>query len=269
MEKLKQKNIQRDLNLGDQEFNIELFDSISSTNAVAKNNLNAQPNKLHLVATNHQTAGKGRRGKSFYSALDHGLYFTLAFQPNTKKIDNIPLYTILAAATLVEVLNQYLEESLAIKWVNDIFYKGRKVSGILSETTVYGGMEGVPGVVVGIGINLAGDLSQTEKEVQAVAGTLFGQNPPKTFNQNDFLNIFIQTFYTYHKTFEQKSFMPIYEKHLLGIGKKITYTHQNMKQEGIIQGIDAEGHLLVKKPDQSIETLYGQAVHFGSRQFTK
>lgn len=269
MDKLNQEQIQRGLNLGNKELNIELFDSVASTNDVAKQLLNRQPNKLHLVVTNHQTAGRGRRGKSFYSGLDHGLYFTLAFQPNTNKIDHIPLYTILAATSLVEVLAKHLEESLAIKWVNDIFYNGRKISGILSETTAYEGAEHLPGVVVGIGINLAGDLSQTEKEVQTVAGTLFGKHPPKTFSQNNFLSAFIQTFYTYHRKFDQRSFMPIYENHLLGIGKEITYTQKETKEQGVIQGIDEAGHLLVLKPDQTIETLYGQAVHFGSEQFTE
>lgn len=269
MYELNREQIQAGIHSDSQTLNIELLDSVSSTNDVAKQVVREQSDKMTLIATNKQTAGRGRNGKSFYSKLDHGLYFTLAFQPNTKRIENIPLYTILAATTLVQVLNKKLEESLAIKWVNDIFYKGKKISGILSEMVSGGGSGAVPGIVIGIGINFAGDFSQTEENIQTVAGTLFGEKSPEDFNQNDFLSAFINQFHEYHKHFEQKAFMPIYEKHLLGIGKQITYTQKEKKHQGIIQGINERGHLLVLKPDQTIETLYGQAVHFGSQQFTE
>ena len=58
---------------------------------------------------------------------------------------------------------------------------------------------------------------------------------------------------------------PIY----LGIGKEVYYSVKGKKQSGVIQGINEQGHLLVMKSDQTLETLYGQEVHFGSAQFTK
>jgi BirA family biotin operon repressor/biotin-[acetyl-CoA-carboxylase] ligase len=267
MHKLSRENIQANLGPLKQKIAIELPEVVSSTNDVAKQGLQKQPNKMTLVATNKQTAGKGRSGKAFYSNLAHGLYFTLGFQPNTDKIEETPLYTILAAAALVEVLRPELEEPLAIKWVNDIFYKGRKVAGILSEMTFDGVESTAPGIVVGIGLNFAGDFSETAENIQTVAGTLFGKETPETFNQNDFLSAFIQKFNDYHENFQARDFMAIYEKHLLGIGKEITYTVKEKEYRGVIQGINESGHLLVLKPDQTIETLYGQAVHFGSKQF--
>ena len=61
--------------------------------------------------------------------------------------------------------------------------------------------------------------------------------------------------------------MSTYEEHLLGKGKEVFYTVKDERQQGIIQGIDKKGHLLVLKPDQTIETLYGQEIHFNSVQF--
>ncbi|MEY8292164.1 biotin--[acetyl-CoA-carboxylase] ligase [Carnobacteriaceae bacterium 52-44] len=247
--------------------NIQLPSSVSSTNDEAKVQLLAYPNKINLVATNKQTAGRGRQGRAFYSSLKHGLYFSIALKPNTEDIENIPLYTIMAAATLVEVLEKSIEHSLSVKWVNDVFYQGRKISGILSEMVSNTNQLQKPGVVVGIGINFAGSFSGADDEAQNVAGTLFGEELPEDFDQSVFLGEYLSRFYKYHQNFEEKEFMAVYEKHLIGIGKEATYSVNNERHRGIIQGINNKGHLLVKNSDQTIETLYGQAIHFSSSQF--
>ena len=247
--------------------NVVILDYVSSTNDVAKQELRDSPNQLTLVATNRQTAGRGRSGKSFYSELAHGLYFTIAFLPNTEKVENIPLYTLLAATTLVEALQQYVSNPVWIKWVNDIFYNGKKVSGILSEMVSGIDDVSIPGLVVGIGLNISGNFKGTDEMVQSVAGTLFGEKTPAGFNQNEFLGAFLNRFYKNHLSFQEKKFMPIYEKHLLGIGQEVHYTVNREQRHGVIEGINAEGHLLVRQTDGTIEVLYGQEVHFGSNQF--
>lgn len=61
--------------------------------------------------------------------------------------------------------------------------------------------------------------------------------------------------------------MAVYEKHLMGIGKKVNYSVNNEPHEGTIQGINKRGQLLVMNSNHSIETLYGQDIHFNSKQF--
>ena len=259
------KEFQQDSEL----LNVVILDYVSSTNDVAKQALRDSPDQLSLVVTNRQTAGRGRSGKSFYSELAHGLYFTLAFIPNTEEIENIPLYTLLAATVLAETLEEYVSKPVWIKWVNDLFYEGKKVSGILSEMVSGIDDENTLGVVVGIGLNIAGNFAETDEKVQSVAGTIFGEEIPTDFNQNAFLGAFLNRFYANHLSFQGKEFMEIYEKHLLGIGQEVHYTINREKKQGVIEGINADGHLLVRQADQSLEVLYGQEVHFGSDQFVK
>ena len=267
--KLDKNQIKKEFQYGSERLNVVVLDSVSSTNDVAKQALRDSPDQLSLIVTNRQTAGRGRSGKSFYSELAHGLYFTLAFLPNTERIENMPLYTLLAAATLVETLEEVLPKPVWIKWVNDLFYEGKKVSGILSE--MVSGIEGkrTPGIVVGIGLNIAGNFAETDEKVQSVAGTLFGEQTPSDFNQNVFLGAFLNHFYKNHLSFQEKGFMALYEKHLLGIGQEVNYTINREQKQGVIEGINASGHLLVRQPDQSVEVLYGQEVHFGSNQFVE
>lgn len=264
---LNEQTIKEHFNGEKETLNILTLDSVSSTNDIAKEELTKHPDKMSLIATNKQTAGRGRQGKSFYSSLAHGLYFSIAFQPNEENIKNIPLYTIMAAATLVEVLEKSVEKSLSIKWVNDIFYDGRKISGILSELISINPQTNQLGIVVGIGINFAGNFHTADTTTQNVAGTLFGEKLPEDFNQNTFLSDFLNVFKAHHDHFQNKKFMSIYEAHLLGKGKEVFYTIKEERHTGIIQGIDANGYLLVLKPDQTLETLYGQEIHFNSSQF--
>ena len=240
---------------------------VTSTNDIAKEEWLNHPKHWTLVATNKQTAGRGRLGKKFYSSLDHGLYFSLVFNPNEASLENVPLYTIMAAATLIEVLEEYVEEPIRVKWVNDIFYKGRKVSGILSELVFPNYNQDHTGIIVGIGLNFSGRFTQANKDTQNVAGNLFGEETPSDFDQNKFLYNFIQRFYNYHETFHEKEFMKVYEKHLLGIGKKVTYMEKSTPRSGTILGIDNNGHLKLRMADGKTETLYGQAISFNSAQF--
>lgn len=267
IDRLNEKQITKGFHGPHDLLHVETFEEVPSTNDVAKEMLKKHPDNLTLIATNKQTEGRGRHGKSFYSKLQHGLYFTFAFFPNDHRLESIPLYTILTATALVETLAKYVEEPLAIKWINDIFYRGKKVSGILSEMVTGTDQGEVPGLVVGVGINLAGDFSQSDRATQAVAGTLFGEETPDHFNQNQFLSEFLDAFFSYHRHFQEKTFMPIYEAHLLGVGQEVSYTIGGKEKRGVIQGINEQGHLLVLQPDRSIETLYGQEVHFGSQQF--
>lgn len=244
---------------------IKLLDSTTSTNDIAKQSLHEARDSFLLIATNKQTAGRGRLGRSFYSEINHGLYFSLAFHPQNLKITEIPQYTVLAATALVETLEKMTGKNLDIKWVNDIFYKGRKISGILSEMVTASEI----GVVVGIGINFSGDFKQTSSDIQEVAGTLFGKETPETFNQNEFLQKFIERFFYYHKHFDERTFLPIYEEHLLGIGQEAYYYLQNDKHFCTILGINEAGHLKVQKEDGQIKSLHSQEVHFSSRQFLR
>lgn len=245
-----------------------ILKTATSTNDVAKKLIFDEADTIALVATNKQTAGRGRQGKPFYSKLDQGLYFSLAFQPKENKIEDVPLYTILVATALVETLEKYLPNPLAIKWVNDIFYNQRKVIGILSEMVTKSEKKTQKmRIIIGSGINLAGHFREADDKIQRVAGTLFGSHIAEEFDQNTFLNEFLEKFLEYHENFNEKAFMNIYRERLLGLNQKVEYLIEGRKEKGIIRGVDEAGHLMVEKSDQTIEHLYGQEIHFGSEQF--
>jgi len=265
--KLDAVQIKEDLNDSWEDLKIAAYESVTSTNDLAKQRLIDYPYENVLIVSKEQTQGRGRRGKSFYSSLDNGIYFTLAFKPKTFDMNEMPLYTVLAVTALVETLESYVEDKVEIKWVNDIFYKKRKIVGILSEITSDLENREISGVVIGIGLNLSGKFDEAEKDVQNVAGSLFGQTVPNTFNQNKLLAKFLNTFSKYEQDFEKKRFISVYRNHLLGVGKKVSYKIKGELHTGIIRDIDQDAHLIIEKGNGELQTLTGQEISFSSKQF--
>ncbi|MDK6729381.1 biotin--[acetyl-CoA-carboxylase] ligase, partial [Aerococcus urinae] len=146
---------------------------MSSTNDLMKEAL-AQPHSDYLLyATQQQTKGRGRRGKAYFCDLAEGLYFTLALHPQKIKLQDVPMYTILAATAVVETIESYVDDQCEIKWVNDIFYHKRKVTGILSEMITSIEAADTSAIMIGIGLNLSGSFANSDPAVQEVAGTIF------------------------------------------------------------------------------------------------
>jgi len=125
------------------------FETIDSTNTEALKQARLGVDEGLCIIAREQTAGRGRRQRTWVSEKDAGLYFSIVLRP---KIENkfLPLITLMAGVSVHATLVEYgLKPD--IKWVNDIHISGKKISGILAETTDTD--DGIA-VVAGIGINI-------------------------------------------------------------------------------------------------------------------
>ena len=120
------------------------YDTIGSTNTALKEiALSGAPTPM-LVTADKQTAGKGSRGRSFYSPAA-GAYFSVLIPA-----ENLSIVTPTAAVATAEAVDSMFDVHCGIKWPNDVLLVDKKISGILAETS--GGF-----TVLGIGINVARD----------------------------------------------------------------------------------------------------------------
>lgn len=124
-------------------FNYEVVDS---TNRVARDYVSDGGILPALFIAEEQTAGRGRRGRSFFSPKASGLYMTLAL-PSDNTFWDVAL-TVAVSVAAVRVLSPLTDKKLTVKWVNDILADGKKAAGILCEA-----VKGA--VIIGIGINLS------------------------------------------------------------------------------------------------------------------
>lgn len=135
-----------------QNFEIEVFDSISSTNDYLKNKSVIDPSIIHVCLAEEQTAGRGRLGKSWFSPAKQNIYMSLLFHSN-KPVKEFSNLSITVGKTIITALYDYgIKEHLQLKHPNDILYNNKKLAGILIET--FKQKNGLLAIVIGIGLNV-------------------------------------------------------------------------------------------------------------------
>ena len=149
------------------------LEQVTSTNDVALEYVK-EHNSPVLVIAEAQTKGRGRRGREFFSPGNTGLYMSLCFGTHRSVTEYRNITAMAAAATALAIDEAVFdgEDTAKIKWVNDIFLRGCKVAGILTEC--YGTLEeDYSCIVVGIGINVYTPKEDFPKELKQVAGAIF------------------------------------------------------------------------------------------------
>lgn len=153
--------------LGLRDVELSFFEEIGSTNTEMKNRLfdTGIPEKPWLFIAKRQSAGKGRLGRSFESP-DAGVYMSILF-PSDFSGARLTAYV---AVMVLEAIEELSGINADIKWVNDIYFGGKKLSGILCEGIINAEEARLEASVIGIGINVL----QTEfsKDVSEIATSL-------------------------------------------------------------------------------------------------
>lgn len=134
---------------------VHVFEEIGSTNDFATKLALENPSlESALIVSNTQSLGRGRRGRSFYSPSNSGIYMSILLRPSLSLLDT-QLFTIAAAVSLKNVIYENLNVSTSIKWLNDLYLNQRKVAGILTEGEIELETSSYKHLVIGIGINIS------------------------------------------------------------------------------------------------------------------
>lgn len=154
---------------------IVFLDSIDSTNFKAKELASKGYQSGTVVVADEQTAGRGRLGRNWYSPAGTGLWLSIILRPDIPPLDS-PLLTVIASLAVYESLLVLEKEpaapeqhnnTLQIKWPNDILMDGKKLAGILTELSL--GSK-INYAVVGIGINV--NQEEFPAELSGIATSL-------------------------------------------------------------------------------------------------
>ena len=182
---------------------IVVYDTIDSTNTQAKLSSIAQG----IFVAKHQTAGRGRQGKSFYSPDSTGLYMSVVLPITPMEAYEFTL-TAAAAVAAARAIENVCNISVQIKWVNDLYLHGKKVAGILTEADI-------DRVIVGIGINISTESFPADIPL---AGSLDAENISKSKLAASFAeNLFDIT------SSKSREFMSEYRNRSMLLGKEISF----------------------------------------------
>jgi BirA family biotin operon repressor/biotin-[acetyl-CoA-carboxylase] ligase len=147
------------------------FDTIDSTNTHAKVLAAAGAPHGTVVLSNHQTAGRGRLGRSFHSPSGCGIYLSVILRPNCPPAQLMHL-TCAAGCAMCDAVEEAAAIRPGIKWINDLIWDNKKLGGILAELSIHAKTGLVDYAVVGIGINCTQKTEDFPPEIQKIATSL-------------------------------------------------------------------------------------------------
>lgn len=244
---------------------IDARKSVDSTNNVLKL-LAGNGSRIPTVCiSEEQTAGRGRRGRSFFSPKNTGIYISFLLFPDIPISDAAMLTTIAATAEAIAI-EKVSGFPVDIKWVNDIWMRGKKVSGILTEASASVEDGSLEYVVVGIGINLYEPAGGFPDEIKDIAGAVFTDSSPIENLRNNIASELIIQFMKYFDAgIESPDFLSDYEKRCFVIGRDVTLISpdHNKLNDGEsdpvvhVLGINNKCHLHVRHEDGTEEFLSG------------
>ena len=154
------------------EIKLEAFESLDSTNTYLKKRAAGGAPEGTVVIANAQTAGRGRMGRSFASAPGLGIYLSMLLRPSTEA-ECVQSLTAGTAVAVCRAVERVCGVAPGIKWINDLFLKGKKICGILCESSVKSGSAEY--VVLGIGLNVITRPQDFPEELRGTAGSLYSQ----------------------------------------------------------------------------------------------
>lgn len=224
--------------LSDTPLSLLLFPTIDSTNSEAKRYALDEKKIPALFLSEEQTAGRGRMGRSFYSPNGTGIYLSLLLKTKDALSDPITATTASAVAVRQAILS-VTGISVGIKWVNDLYYEGKKVCGILAESFFVGSERYL---IVGVGVNLS--TEQFPQELQGKAGSLFSEET----NLRDTLAAEMAK-RLWEVLTAPSDFMHEYRAASIVLGQAITYLQNGVEHRGIAESIDDLGRLSVRHED--------------------
>ena len=210
--------------------------SCDSTNNIARD-LCSRADDFTVIIAETQTGGRGRSGKSFFSAKG-GIYLSVIVSENCDV-----QYTVCAAGAVCKAINECGIDA-KIKWVNDIFVNDKKVCGILCEkvATEHGNK-----IIIGIGINHS--VKSFPKELADIAASL----PTGEVTKHALTLSVLEHLKNALSNAEQ--YLKYYSEKMLLTGKRVVADFNNSQISGTALGVDKAGELIIKKENGERITL--------------
>jgi BirA family transcriptional regulator, biotin operon repressor / biotin---[acetyl-CoA-carboxylase] ligase len=225
--------------------------AVESTNTYAKALASAGAAEGALITTDHQTAGRGRVGRVWKPLPNQQLILSFILRP-TFPAHYLVMASALATAEAIEATTPLRAQ---IKWPNDVLIEGRKVCGILIETS-----DGV--AILGMGLNVNGSFA-SDSELAARATTLAAEAGAPIPREPLAIVLVSRLDALYHQLSTGGDAAPRalrdrWRDRLITLGRHVTIrqsSHQPDVFEGIAEDVDGGGALLLRRGDGGLITI--------------
>lgn len=252
-DKLSKQSITPYLNDNLKNIDMQVFDTIDSTNTYAKKLAQNGAKPFTVIISEEQTKGKGRRGRSFYSPHSSGIYMSIILRPKMSAKQAL-LITTSTAVAVSKAIETVCNVKTQIKWVNDIYCGGKKLCGILTEASIDFETGGLEYAIVGIGINVTTNKSDFPEEISDIATSIFPNGNTHTERSHIIAEV-LNNLSLYVESLGDKSILEEYKKRSFLLGKDIYVLQGDEKIPATAIDLSDNAELIVKFSDGTIKTL--------------
>lgn len=220
----------------------------------------AEEGEVHgtLAVADMQEAGKGRRGRGWFSPSGTGIWMSLLLRPRFEP-ECASMLTLVAAMAVAAAVKDASGLDAGIKWPNDIVVNGKKVCGILTEMSVEA--DYINYIVCGIGINV--NHTEFPEEISSTATSLAIEKG-RPLNRAEIIAGVWRNFEKYYAKFleteDMSGLMEEYNAVLVNRNSEVRVLDPKGEWCGRALGIDSKGELMVEKEDGSIMEVFSGEV---------
>lgn len=236
------------------ELKLKVYPTVTSTNTLLKAEAEQGAAEGTVIVAAEQTAGRGRMGRSFYSPSGTGIYMSILLRPQIPAAD-AGLITAGAAAAVADAIDALSDSTTQIKWVNDVYLNGHKVSGILTEGSIDCETGFLSYAIVGIGINIAPPEGDFPEDIRAVAGAAFGEDAPADLRCRLTAEV-LERFMAYYEDLQNVPFYDAYRRRSVVIGRQVRLISPGREpEEAEVLDIDRNFALVVRDAFGQLRTI--------------
>jgi len=231
---------------------------MDSTNEAAKRDGAAGADHGTVYRADVQSAGKGRRGRSWYSHEAGNLYFSILLRPAISP-DKASMLTLVMAYAVAGAIREYAGLSAQIKWPNDIVVNSKKVCGILCEMKLDGTR--LDYCVAGVGVNVG--KQEFAEEIRSMATSLEEQLGGPIDREGLLLAIlgrFERGYEEFLHCGDLRFLREEYNGWLVNQNRQVRVLEPQGEYEGVAKGITPTGELLVECIDGQVQKVYAGEV---------
>lgn len=230
------------------------LNSIDSTNTYLMSLAAKGAEEGLIVLADRQTAGRGRRGRSFQSTGGLGLYMSVLVRPRLPAVD-APELTAWTAVAVCDGIRAACGKRPQVKWINDLIADGRKLGGILTELAL--NPDGtLSHVVIGIGINANHQRQDFDPELQDMAISLsqwLGRDVDLDALSGHIVTALDEMYR--HFPHERQDYLSRYRSDCVTLGQKVRVLSPNGATPAAAEDVDQHFRLQVRYEDGSTAVL--------------
>ena len=237
-----------------------LLKEAGSTNSLLLDDHELISQKGLVVLADQQTAGRGRKNRTWESGSNRHLFASAVLHPVLPH-RLFPAVTLLAGLSVFRALSALDINGISIKWPNDVLIQGKKVCGILCESKKIGD---TLFMVLGIGLNIGGDASQFSCDLRDKVTTIQHETGKAVSRDVLLEQILSELDMVITKAYDGKtaSLFAEWERCSSSIGRKVRFEHEGMIIQGSISGLTSSGTLLVKRDNAEVtEVISGEIIY--------